>query len=45
MMWGRRSSSSWMYLIDTLSVRASLNGYEDALQTLVTIRNAKIKMK
>lgn len=32
-------------VIDRLSVRASLNGYEDALQTLVTIRNTKIKMK
>jgi (p)ppGpp synthase/HD superfamily hydrolase len=32
-------------VIDKLSVRASLYGYDDALETLVTIRNAKIKIK
>jgi (p)ppGpp synthase/HD superfamily hydrolase len=41
----KRYLASTDEVIDKLSVRASLNGYEDALQTLVTIRNAKIKMK
>ena len=41
----KRYLASTDELIDKLSVRASLNGYEDALQTLIAIRNSKIKVR
>lgn len=41
----KRYLASTDEVIDTLSVRASLHGYESALSTLVSIRNAGQKIK